>query len=143
MIAAFAAVWVALYVAHHIGDYWVQTPHQADAKGWPGQHGRVACAAHVASYTLTAAVALAVVWWRLGPPLTLPHVAAGLAVSAVSHYWADRRSTLRGLVAVLDRTGQPGKLDYYDHHGGAAPLDQSWHIGWLFITALVIAGGGS
>ena len=139
MTATFAAVFVALYAAHMVADYWVQTPHQADAKGWPGRTGRVACASHVGTYTLTAAVALVVVWWRLNLPLSLPHVAAGLAVSAVSHYWADRRSTLRGLVAVLDRTGQPGKLDYYDVGGGAAPLDQAWHAGWLFIAALVIA----
>lgn len=61
-------------------------------------------------------------------------------MSAISHYWADRRTTLRALVVLVDGHGQPGKAEYYDH-GGAAPLDQSWHIGWLFVAALVIAGG--
>ena len=137
MIAVFGAVFAALYVAHHIGDYWTQSPHQAAHKGTTGWPGRVACAAHVGTYTLTAAVVLAVVWWRLSLPLSLPHVLAGLAVSAVSHYWADRRSTLRGLTVALDRV-MPGKAAYYDH-GGAAPLDQAWHIGWLLAAALVIA----
>ena len=139
MIAAstFAAVFATLYAAHHVADYWVQTPHQADAKGWPGRHGRVACAGHVASYTVTAVVVLVVVWWRADLHLTVPHVVAGLAVSAVSHYWADRRTTLRALVAVVDQV-TPGKAAYYDH-GGAAPLDQAWHVVWLLAAALVIA----
>ena len=138
MIAAtFGAVFAALYAAHHVADYWVQTPHQSAHKGLPGWPGRVACAAHVGTYTLTAAVVLAVVWWRLSLPLSLPHVVAGLAVSAVSHYWADRRTTLRALVAVVDQV-TPGKAAYYDH-GGAAPLDQAWHVVWLLAAALVIA----
>jgi Protein of unknown function (DUF3307) len=138
MIATFGAVFVALYVAHVVADYWVQTPHQAADKGGPGWPGRVACAGHVASYTLTAAVVLAVVAWRLDLDVSVPRVVAGLAVSAVSHYWADRRSTLRALVAVLDRPGvMPGKGAYFDA-GGAAHLDQAWHIAWLLVATLVI-----
>ena len=138
MIAAtFGAVFAALYAAHHVADYWVQSPAQSAHKGLPGWPGRIACAAHVGTYTLTAAVVLAVVWWRADLHLTVPHVVAGLAVSAASHYWADRRSTLRALTVALDRV-MPGKSTYYDH-GGAAPLDQSWHTVWVLVAALVIA----
>jgi hypothetical protein len=43
----------ALFVAHQVADHWIQTQHQADTKGCPGWPGRIACAAHVASYTAT------------------------------------------------------------------------------------------
>lgn len=58
MAADFAAVFVALYAAHQVGDHWIQTQHQADCKGQPGWAGRWACLAHVATYTATAVVAL-------------------------------------------------------------------------------------
>ena len=53
-IATFAAVFAALFVAHQVADHWIQTQHQADTKGHPGHAGRIACIAHVASYTATA-----------------------------------------------------------------------------------------
>lgn len=147
---SFATVFVALYVAHHVADHWVQTHHQAYAKGGPGWAGRLACAAHVGSYTATAVVVLAVVGWRLGLPLSLPRVTAGLAVSAVSHYWADRRTTLARLAGRLGKSGfyalgapRPGHDDNPTLGTGAYALDQSWHVGWLFVAALVIAGGAS
>lgn len=136
----FAAVWVALYVAHMVGDYWVQTDHQALTKGQSGWPGRRACAGHVATYTATALVALLAVAWRLDLDLSAARVAAGLAVSAGTHYVADRRAPLRVLVAAMDRSGLwSGKLAYHDDHGGAAHLDQAIHIAMLLIAALIIA----
>lgn len=147
---SFATVFVALYVAHQVADHWVQTHHQACTKGDPGWAGRLACAAHVGSYTATVVVGLAVVEWRLGLPLSLPRVTAGLAVSAVSHYWADRRTTLARLAGWLGKSGfyalgapRPGHDDNPTLGTGAYALDQSWHVGWLFVAALVIAGGAS
>ncbi|MEU0941138.1 hypothetical protein ABZ374_48380, partial [Embleya sp. NPDC005971] len=55
----FAATAAILTAAHHVGDYWIQTHAQALAKGRPGREGRRACAAHVATYTLGQALALA------------------------------------------------------------------------------------
>ena len=49
----FAAIAITLYVAHHVGDYWIQTDHQACHKGAGGAEGRIACLKHVATYTLT------------------------------------------------------------------------------------------
>jgi hypothetical protein len=79
---------------------------------------------------------------------------AALLVDAVSHYWADRRFTLARFVEWLGRTAIPGKGDFYRmgspreghddalHLGtGAYALDQSWHIGWLFIAALIACLG--
>lgn len=136
--AAVGAVFAALFVAHQVADHWVQTQHQADTKGTAGWSGRLACAAHVATYTATALVAVLALAWRTGLQLAPGALMAGLAVSAITHYLADRRVPLR---AIADRVG--AGLFYRVNDGGmngAYLLDQSWHIGWLFVAALVIGG---
>lgn len=144
--AVFAAVAVTLTLGHYAGGYWVQTGGQAAAKGRPGWHGRRACAAHVATYTLTLAAFLAAAWWQLNLPLAAARVTAGLAVSAVTHYAADRRRPLEQLAGWLGRRVVPGKLAFYRSGdglaSGAAHLDQAWHLACLFAAALVIAGQG-
>jgi hypothetical protein len=84
-----AALATALYAAHHVGDYWIQTDHQSRLKGAP--HGARACLAHVGTYTATQAAFVAATVAVTGAHVTLPAVGAGLAVSAVTHYLADRR----------------------------------------------------
>ncbi|MGH3155155.1 MAG: transcriptional regulator [Streptosporangiaceae bacterium] len=138
--AVFAAVAIALLAGHQAGDYWVQTDRQAARKGLPGWPGRAACAAHVATYTLTLAGCLALAAWWLALPLSAAWVAAGLAVSAVTHYVADRRWPLRRLAGLI-----PGKAGFWASGtglaSGAAYLDQAWHWFWLFISALVVTRG--
>nr|WP_205830075.1 transcriptional regulator [Microbispora sp. CL1-1] len=126
-----------MYAAHSVGDIWVQTHADACAKGNPGWEGRAACARHVATLTLTKTASLALVVIAAGLTLHLLPLLAGLAMDAASHYWADRRVTLQRLADRL------GKAEFYrlgaGHLGsGAHALDQSWHVGWLFITALII-----
>ncbi|MEJ3745187.1 DUF3307 domain-containing protein [Actinomycetes bacterium KLBMP 9797] len=134
-VATFAAVFGALYAAHQVADHWIQTQHQATCKGKPGWPGRVACAAHVATYTATALLALLAVAWRTGLGLSPVPLAAGLAVSAISHYVADRRTPLRWMA---DRLGKDP--DWLDNGGGMYAMDQSWHVGWLAVAALVVTG---
>lgn len=150
MIAAvtFAAVFAALFAAHSVGDHWVQTHHQACGKGAPGRAGRLACARHVATLTAVKAAALAALMLATGLALSPWAAAVGLAVDALSHYWADRRTTLARLAERLGKgdfhrlgAPRPGHDDAPHLGTGAYALDQSWHIGWLFITALIIAGG--
>jgi hypothetical protein len=135
----FAAVAVTLYAAHQAGDYWIQTSTQAARKGLAGCPGRSACATHVATYTLTLGVflALAAAWLRL--PLSAPWTLAGLGVSAVTHYFADRRKPLERFAAAA------GKRPFWDAGEGlatgAALLDQAWHWTWLFVSALIISRG--
>jgi hypothetical protein len=78
-----------------------------------------------------------VAWW-LRLPVSPAWAAAGLTVSAVSHYWADRRTTLEQLA------GRLGLRGFYRAGtglgSGAAHLDQSFHWLWLGIAALVTAG---
>jgi hypothetical protein len=143
--ASFPVVFAALGAGHWAGDYWIQTHRQALGKARPGWPGRRACAAHVGTYTLALAGCLALAGWWLSVPLGLVQVAAGLAVSAVTHYAADRRRPLERLAGMLGARLVPGKGEYYRAGDGlatgAAYLDQAWHWLWLFVAALVIAGG--
>lgn len=141
----FAVAYGALTAAHHVADYWVQTHAQANAKGKPGNDGRKACATHVATYTITQGVVLAAADRYLGGGIRPGRMIAALALSAGTHYFADRRRPLERLAGAL------GKSDFYafgasnpPHLGtGAVALDQAWHLGWTAIAAAVAAGGQS
>lgn len=146
MTATFAAVFVALFVAHQVADHWIQTQHQADGKGRPGWPGRIACAAHVATYTLTALVALAALALSTDLDASPGKVAAGLAISAITHYIADRRTPLKRLAELTGSAKfyalgcpRPGRDDNPSLGTGSYALDQSFHYLFLFVAALVIA----
>lgn len=107
----FAAVAVALYAGHHVGDYWVQTDTQARRKGERGRQGVLHCLQHVMSYMATQWVCVVVtlsvlglwqsiVWW---------HTVAGLALSGVTHYVADRREPLKWMARHV-----PGKAAFLE-----------------------------
>ncbi|WP_018683680.1 DUF3307 domain-containing protein [Actinokineospora enzanensis] len=132
----FAVLLPALLVAHQVGDHWAQTDHQAVAKGRRDRSGRMACVGHVASYTVVTAGTVAVLWWLLGLPVTPVGFVAGQAISAVTHYWADRRFTLSWLARVAGK-GAFARLG--GPLGGGYILDQSWHQLWLLVAALVTA----
>jgi hypothetical protein len=133
---SFAALLPALLVAHTVADHWVQTDHQAGHKGLPGWAGRWACGKHVATYTVMTTLAVLAAWALFALPLTLTGVAVGQAISAVTHYWADRRTPL-ALLAALTGSGRfyrlgaprPGRDDNPSLGTGAYALDQSWHPG--------------
>lgn len=119
--AVFAVAGLALYVAHHVGDYWVQTDYQARHKGGAGWTGRGACLRHVLTYVTTQAWFLAVACAVAGLWEEVPYWAAwvALAVSGVTHYWADRRWTLEWLAWLLEPVA--GKLSFY-RLGAPRPL---------------------
>lgn len=154
----FAAIAVALYVGHHVGDYWVQTDHQARHKGLPGHAGRTACLRHVVGYLLTQYVMLCLVGLAAGAWINPNGLLAALLVSGVTHYLADRRE--HGLMfklarrlpgkAVFMELGVPRDRFVCDEYGATIPvdrpqlatgawaLDQAWHIFWgVFVAALV------
>lgn len=142
----FAVLLPGVLVAHQVADHWVQTSDQAGTKGQPGWAGRVACASHVATYTLTTAGVTAWLWWVFALSVTPVGFVAGQVVSAVTHYWADRRFTLARLCDRLGRgrfyrlgMPRPGRDDNPSLGTGAYVLDQSWHWGWLGAAALVTA----
>jgi hypothetical protein len=142
----FAVMAAALYAAHHVGDYWVQTHHQAMTKAARSRAGQLSCAAHVVTYTATTALFCGVVWAVFALPVTWYGFAAGQLVSALTHYWADRRVYLLGLASRLGKgdfarlgTPRPDRDDNPTLGTGTIALDQSWHMLWLFAAAIVTA----
>lgn len=142
----FAVLAPTLYAAHHVGDFWVQTHHQALTKGKPRREGQLACLRHVATYTTTTALFTAAVWVLFGLDVTWYGFAAGQLVSAVTHYWADRRTPLLQLAERLGKTEfavlgtpRPGRDDNPTLGTGATALDQAWHHLWLWIAAIITA----
>ena len=132
-----AAVGFTLFTAHRVGDYWIQTDDQAQEKSQPDSAGRLADLRHVATLTATKLVMLGVLF-AAGLPVTVFGLVIGLGIDAASHYWADRRHTLKRLAELI-----PGKARFYrlaDHGiNGAHELDQSFHILFLWIASVIIA----
>ncbi|MFJ5922737.1 transcriptional regulator [Kitasatospora sp. NPDC092948] len=157
-VARFGAAYALMRAAADVADHWVQSDHQACTKGQhdhnEGQSsvaGRKACAAHVAAYVGTQGLALLVGARMVGMRLRPVPVAAALAVSAVTHYVADRREPLR---RIADATGKsnfyalgtpahpahPTTADgtYAPVLGtGAYALDQAWHHAWETVAAVI------
>lgn len=147
--AVFAASFVALYAGHEFADHWVQSAHQAAAKGARTAEGRRACAGHVATLTATKCLTLLATSRATGLRLSPGRTLAALALDAATHYWIDRRFTLRGLAHLIDPIN--GKAGFYDlGDDAAAPcgtgryaLDQAAHVAMLWAAALLVASGRS
>ena len=143
--ARFAAAYAALTAAHEVADHWVQIDDQAVHKGQRNRDGAIACAEHVITYTATQAAALYAVHRATSMHLTWKRAALGLAISAATHYVADRQGghwrdeNPRGIVRLAAATGHAGWLTR-DPNAGYL-MDQSWHKGWIAVAALVAAGG--
>lgn len=143
--AAVAAVFVALYAAHMFGDHFVQTHAQACGKGANTSVGAKLCAQHVASLTGTKLVFVGTLWLLTDVPLHPATFVIGLAVDAGSHYMIDRRFRFAAFCERIGkgefyRLGSPreGRDDNVTLGTGAYALDQSAHIVFLFIAALII-----
>jgi hypothetical protein len=166
-IGEFAGIFIAFYIAHGIADHWLQTGYQAANKGRKDRTGVWACARHVASYTACTLALVLFVAGTFELRLSWLGLIAGQVISAATHYWADRRFTLAELCETLGkgefyRLGAPREvLAMHDETGGAVTLyepcpsraqvgwdnpslgtgayalDQWWHLGWLFVAAIV------
>lgn len=132
----FAAVFVALYVGHMVGDHLAQTDSQANRKAGTGRPAVIAMLGHISAYgtcQIVALVALEVVTYL---PISSGGLLAGMAVSLGTHAVIDRRAPVRWL---LERTGstQLAKLA----GGGLNGMylaDQALHIGCVFAASLTV-----
>lgn len=153
--AALALVAFAFGLAgHYVGDQWIQTGSQACRKALNGgESRRVAlwhCAKHVVTWTATVTVFISAAGWWLELPIRPGWLAAGMALNAVTHFVADLRTPLIWLGQLLGRGGYMTSVTVVRVPGGPAEatgagtalneLDQSWHIAWLAVSALLIAG---
>lgn len=157
MSSLFATLAIALYVAHHVGDYWVQRDVDAQHKGDPGRAGRLHCLTHVLSYLATQVAFLFVVTVALGVQIATWAFLAGLVLSGAAHYFADRREPLKRLARLIPGKAnflelglpRPGvRIEAWNKSVGDNPslgtglwaLDQSWHIVTsVFLPALIMA----
>ncbi|MFF3730994.1 hypothetical protein ACFYXM_11885 [Streptomyces sp. NPDC002476] len=146
----FPSCYAALTAAHEGADHITQRDAHAVAKGRPGPEGRRACLGHVAEYTAVQAAALLLVDRGLGLRLDWRYVGAGLALSAITHYAADRsggrwhedpetEETTR-MVRFANWQGK-GKWLRRDPQAGYR-YDQAWHKVWIALAAGVAAAGG-
>ncbi|MEV0896085.1 transcriptional regulator [Actinoplanes sp. NPDC049802] len=152
--AVVAAVAFGVMLAgHYVGDHWVQTSGQAygkglDADGCVRSAAMWHCAKHVASWAVTTTAFLLVAAWWLRLPLEPGWLAAGVALNAVTHFVADLRTPLIRLGRLLGRSGYLDEVGVVRASGvtnsgpgtGLFELDQAWHIGWLAVSSLIIAG---
>jgi hypothetical protein len=143
-----AVAYGALTAAHEVGDYLVQRDTDAKKKGCPGREGAAACARHVASYTATQALALWAADRYLGLGLDRRRAVVGLALSAATHYAADRcaghwAETGPDAPLLVRAAHKAGKTGWLTRDPQAGPLiDQAWHRGWIALSALLAAGPG-
>ncbi|MEU4506780.1 DUF3307 domain-containing protein [Streptomyces sp. NPDC024089] len=146
-LASFGAVWAVLAVGHNFADHVIgQTDHQAGHKAAPTpaevadgaspRRGWGACLGHVAQYHVVMAVMLALVWAVLPLRMSWTGLAAGLAVSVVTHAFFDRRWPVRWL---LEHIGSKGFADLKAAGmNGMYLTDQALHQTALLVTALLI-----
>lgn len=136
MTTTLATTFVALYAGHMIGDHIVQTDWQAANKAGKGRDAARAMASHIGGYIAAQAVALAIAM-TAGTPMTFTAALAGLAFSAATHAFIDRRWPVQW---ILHRTGS-GNFAGLATHGLNGPYlaDQALHIGCLFVSAAITA----
>lgn len=145
-MAEFGSIFAALYVAHMACDHWFQVDCQAAGKAAPTWKGRAICAGHCATHVVGSALILGVLALTLDWSPSWGLVTVGLVLIGVTHYWADRRAPLAWLARITKHAhfvelGKPreGKDDNPSLGTGMYALDQSFHIWWLGVAALIMA----
>lgn len=146
-LATFAVMLPVLIVSHDLADHVIgQTDHQAARKGAPTPEavaggadphaGWGANLAHVGQYHLAVGAFLALVWAVLPLPLTWTGLAAGLAFSAVTHAFLDRRWPVRRLLRLVRSAGFADLRS--NGMNGMYLTDQALHRTALVVSALLI-----
>ncbi|WP_158558573.1 hypothetical protein [Streptomyces sp. AC1-42T] len=147
----FPSCYAVLTAAHEGADHITQRDAHAVAKGKPGPEGRRACAGHVIEYTAVQAAALLLADRGLRLRLDWRYAAAGLALSAITHYAADRSGGRWGedpetqettrMVRFANNWLGKGTWLQRDPQAGYR-YDQAWHKVWIAVAAGVAAAGG-
>lgn len=137
--AVTAAVYVALFAGHQLGDYPIQRDTDAQAKGHPADDllaagvpwhtGLTSVARHVGSYVACQALALALV--AMVAPLTWPGAWTALVISGATHAVIDRRWIVRAIIA------RKGGCAHWP--GAAASIDQALHFAAMLVAAIAAA----
>jgi hypothetical protein len=110
-VATAGLLGVSYLIAHNVADHWLQTHWESCNKSRKDFIGRAACLSHVVTYTLVIAAVVSTLTLIFHLPVTWYGILAGLATSAVTHYWADRRYPLEKLTQLMEKTH--GKHTFY------------------------------
>ena len=136
----FATVFAAFLIGHYLGDYFVQTDHQAQHKSLTGAHsaeGRANCAMHAFTYTVTLCIVLSGALYVEDVTFSVFDLLitwSALVLNGVTHYVIDRRWTLEAFARFM------GKSGWIDADREALPkLDQAAHVVLLGVFALAVA----
>lgn len=122
-----------LWAAHNLGDHVIQTDHQAAHK----THSWKAMTGHVGSYTATQVAALLGLRTLTGGRGGWRRLAAGVAFSAATHAFLDRRWPVTRLLAA---TGSAAFAERTDPICGSYLADQALHHACLAVSAALITG---
>ncbi|AGL20951.1 DUF3307 domain-containing protein [Actinoplanes sp. N902-109] len=136
VVLVFVVSATTLMAAHQLGDHVLQSDNQAAHKADPGLTGWSYMAAHVGTYHAIATVMLLLAYLSLDIDLPVRGMIAGLAFSAVTHAFLDRRWPVR---FILTRLGSPTFAVMQSPVNGMYVADQALHYGCLWISALLIA----
>ncbi|MYQ82687.1 MULTISPECIES: DUF3307 domain-containing protein [unclassified Streptomyces] len=136
----FAAVFAVLFASHVWADHCWQTDSWAAAKGRPESEDNGptvaeswrALLAHITVYHLVMAVMLAVTAALLDLPISWAGAAAGIAFSAVSHGFWDRRWPVKAWMVLT------GSSEFAKNPQGRYSVDQAQHVFCLWVSALLI-----
>lgn len=147
--ALLGALALPLLAAHNLADHPLQSSAWAADKGRCDHEGRLACAKHVVVVVALQALAVLAVVGLTDTAVSPASVVLGLAFTAWSHYWFDRRFTAAGLYQALGKTGfarlgtpRPDHDDAPHLGTGAYRMDQDWHVLWLAFSGLIVASSG-
>ncbi|MFI5985065.1 DUF3307 domain-containing protein [Streptomyces sp. NPDC051555] len=128
----FATIFILLYVAHLIADYVLQTDAQAGLKADASAAGWRANLSHASTHTVTTVITLVIAWWALNLGIGLLATAVAVVWITASHAFIDRRWPVTWW---MTHTGSTEWIS----RGGAAHVDQTFHITALAIAALGLA----
>jgi hypothetical protein len=127
----FAALFILLYAAHLLSDYPLQTDHQAAHKADAGRAGWQVNLSHAGAHVMVSAVALTVGHVVLGLGIGIVPAGACLVWIGGSHAFIDRRWPVARWMTLARQAG-------WAQHGGAAHVDQTFHLTALVIAALAM-----
>ncbi len=129
---AWTEAFLVLFVCHVAGDFLLQTEFQATRKvGGLGSdpEARKALLCHLATYSAPMAVAL--VWFAIAESPV--RAVAGMAITLGTHLVQDDGRLLRRYVLAVKHTDAAFGTPLW------IAIDQSAHLVWIFVAALVVA----
>lgn len=132
----FAVSLAVMYAAHSVADHvFGQTDHDAANKAKPGEMGWIALLSHVVKYHVVMVLMLAITFSAVDITVSTSAFVLAMSISFASHCLLDRRWPVKW---ILENTGAPEFAKMVSPVNGMYQADQSLHLFFLWISALVL-----